>query len=169
MLIVESQSWANTITRPPLEPSLCRITTETMANDELKIFTPIGMLGYSFSEQIFWSTLDDGVDAIILDSGSTDSGPSKLAFGHTSASREAYVRDLTLLVKACHQYKVPVLIGNPPTPTPAPIKSKQTNPPNHLTPTQAPPAATAPTPTSTSSPPSSRKSSRPSPYPRSKS
>ncbi|KAK5653021.1 hypothetical protein OQA88_9307 [Cercophora sp. LCS_1] len=79
---------------------------------ELKIFTPIGMLGYSFSEEIFWSTLADGVDAIIIDSGSTDSGPSKLAFGHTSASHEAYVRDLTLLVKACHRYKVPVLIGS---------------------------------------------------------
>ncbi|KAK0701306.1 hypothetical protein B0H67DRAFT_614359 [Lasiosphaeris hirsuta] len=80
--------------------------------DELKILTPIGMLGYSFSEDIFWSAVEDGVDAIILDSGSTDSGPSKLAFGQTSASREAYVRDLKILVSACHYHGVPVLIGS---------------------------------------------------------
>ncbi|KAK4452238.1 hypothetical protein QBC34DRAFT_457281, partial [Podospora aff. communis PSN243] len=79
---------------------------------ELKILTPIGMLGYSFNEDIFWSAVEDGVDAIILDSGSTDSGPSKLAFGQTSASREAYVRDLKILVTACHYHRVPVLIGS---------------------------------------------------------
>ena len=79
--------------------------------DELKILTPIGMLGYSFNEDIFWAAVEDGVDAIILDSGSTDSGPSKLAFGQTSASKEAYVRDLKILVNACHYHRVPVLIG----------------------------------------------------------
>jgi hypothetical protein len=79
--------------------------------DELRILTPIGMLGYGFSEDIFWSALDDGVDAVILDSGSTDSGPSKLALGSTTVSRKSYERDLSVLVAACHYYNVPLLIG----------------------------------------------------------
>ena len=79
--------------------------------EEIKILTPIGMLGYSFSENLFWSAIEDGVDAIILDSGSTDSGPAKLALGQTTVSRQAYERDLGILVSACHYYRVPVLIG----------------------------------------------------------
>jgi len=79
--------------------------------EEIKILTPIGMLGYSFSENLFWSAIEDGVDAIILDSGSTDSGPAKLALGQTTVSRQAYERDLGILVSACHYYHVPVLIG----------------------------------------------------------
>jgi hypothetical protein len=82
-----------------------------MQTDELKILTPIGMLGYSFNEDLFWSAVEDGVDAIILDSGSTDSGPAKLALGQTTASRQAYERDLKILVEACHHHRVPVLIG----------------------------------------------------------
>lgn len=79
---------------------------------ELKIFTPIGMLGQGFNESIFWETLEKGVDAIILDSGSTDGGPGKLAFGETSVPRSRYERDLGLLVKACQIYRIPVLIGS---------------------------------------------------------
>ncbi|KAK4168311.1 hypothetical protein QBC43DRAFT_296961 [Cladorrhinum sp. PSN259] len=79
---------------------------------ELKILTPIGMLGYSFDERLFWDAIDEGVDAIILDSGSTDSGPVRLALGQTSVAREAYVRDLKVLVSACHYRKVPLLIGS---------------------------------------------------------
>jgi hypothetical protein len=41
---------------------------------ELKIFTPIGMVGYGFSREIFMQTLENGVDGIMADCGSTDSG-----------------------------------------------------------------------------------------------
>ncbi|KAJ5595469.1 uncharacterized protein N7459_001677 [Penicillium hispanicum] len=83
-----------------------------MAKDELRIFTPIGMLGYGFSEQIFWSTMAEGVDAVILDAGSTDSGPSKLALGKSTGTRQAYERDLGVLVAGCHVYRKPLLIGS---------------------------------------------------------
>ncbi|KAK4234663.1 hypothetical protein C8A03DRAFT_18477 [Achaetomium macrosporum] len=83
-----------------------------MVSGEIKILTPTGMLGYSFSEDLFWSAVKDGVDAIILDSGSTDSGPAKLALGQTTTSRQAYERDLRILVSACHHHRVPVLIGS---------------------------------------------------------
>ncbi|KAK9242274.1 hypothetical protein V1506DRAFT_548088 [Lipomyces tetrasporus] len=80
--------------------------------DDLRILTPIGMLGYGFSEALFWAAVEDGVDAVILDSGSTDSGPSKLALGTTTVSRQSYERDLSILVAACHSHKVPLLIGS---------------------------------------------------------
>lgn len=80
--------------------------------DELRIFTPIGQLGQGWSEQIFWDTLDSGVDAIIIDGGSTDSGPGRLALGKPNVPRSRLVRDLNMLVQACHTHNVPVLIGS---------------------------------------------------------
>jgi hypothetical protein len=78
---------------------------------ELRIFTPIGTVGYGFSEEVYWSTMAEGVDAVILDSGSTDSGPAKLALGISTGTRKAYERDLGILVAGCHVYKKPLLIG----------------------------------------------------------
>jgi Domain of unknown function (DUF4387)/Acyclic terpene utilisation family protein AtuA len=80
--------------------------------DEVRILTPIGMIGYGFSEKLVLKALESGVDAIIADSGSTDSGPSKLALGTTTVTVEAYERDLTMLLKATSFYKVPILIGS---------------------------------------------------------
>ncbi|KAF3935716.1 hypothetical protein ABW19_dt0208484 [Dactylella cylindrospora] len=80
--------------------------------DELKIFTPIGQLGQGFSENIFWDALEAGVDAIIIDGGSTDSGPGRLALGKTNVPKAGLARDIELLVKACHIHNVPVLIGS---------------------------------------------------------
>jgi hypothetical protein len=67
----------------------------TKIRDSLNIFTPIGCVGYGYSTKIFWDTIDNyDVDAIICDSGSTDSGPQKLALGHTTVPRESYEADL---------------------------------------------------------------------------
>jgi hypothetical protein len=54
---------------------------------ELRILTPIGMLGYGFNQDLFWAAIEEGVDAVILDSGSTDSGPAKLALENTTVTR----------------------------------------------------------------------------------
>ncbi|KAK5956201.1 hypothetical protein OHC33_002775 [Knufia fluminis] len=80
--------------------------------DELRIFTPVGQLGQGWSEQIFWDTLDSGVDAIILDGGSTDSGPGRLALGKPNVPRSRLARDIGMLVQACHTHNVPALIGS---------------------------------------------------------
>jgi Acyclic terpene utilisation family protein AtuA len=80
--------------------------------DELRILTPIGMVGYGFSKELFCAAIEEGVDAIIVDAGSTDSGPSKLALGNTTVTREGYERDLGILVAACHSHRVPILIGS---------------------------------------------------------
>jgi len=80
--------------------------------DELRILTPIGQLGQGWSEQIFWETLESGIDAIIIDGGSTDSGPGRLALGKPNVPRSRLAKDIGTLAKACHLYNIPVLIGS---------------------------------------------------------
>ncbi|KIW33929.1 uncharacterized protein PV07_00743 [Cladophialophora immunda] len=80
--------------------------------DELRIFTPVGQFGQGWNSSVFWDVVDSGVDAIIADAGSTDSGPGRLALGKTAASPQGYKRDFGELVKACHTHGVRCLIGS---------------------------------------------------------
>lgn len=85
---------------------------EKRGADELRILTPVGMLGYGFPVADFWRGVDAGADAIVIDSGSTDNGPQELALGHRTCSDQAYRRDLELMLEACATRKIPVLIGS---------------------------------------------------------
>jgi hypothetical protein len=81
------------------------------------IVTPTGMLGYGFDEEELNHGLElaaqKGVPtAIIVDSGSTDSGPSKLALGTMTCPRASYTRDLRKLIQAVRKYRIPLLIGS---------------------------------------------------------
>ena len=81
------------------------------------IVTPIGMLGYGLNEQQTASDLRIHVSsniptAIILDSGSTDSGPDKLALGNMTCPRSAYVRDLAKLLELVHEFRVPLIFSS---------------------------------------------------------
>ena len=81
------------------------------------IATPVGMLGYGFDSDELVQGLEclqsSSVPvAIILDSGSTDSGPQKLALGSMTCPRSAYKDDLRKLVAASVFFKVPVIIGS---------------------------------------------------------
>ncbi|RYP32718.1 hypothetical protein DL767_005052 [Monosporascus sp. MG133] len=81
------------------------------------IVTPTGMLGYGVKEEETERVLErlapTGVPtALIIDAGSTDSGPSKLALGSTTAPRKAYVRDLTALLALVHKFKVPLIFSS---------------------------------------------------------
>lgn len=82
-----------------------------------QIVAPTGTMGYGFIEHQVVEELKrlksiSTPTAIILDSGSTDSGPSRLALGHMNAPRSSYVRDLGILLKAVVKYKVPLLVGS---------------------------------------------------------
>ncbi|KAH8807575.1 hypothetical protein F5884DRAFT_703760, partial [Xylogone sp. PMI_703] len=82
-----------------------------------RILTPIGMLGYGFDEDLNYSCLQDITKenvpvAIILDSGSTDSGPEKLALSTTTTPLSSYKRDLKKLLALSHEFSVPVLISS---------------------------------------------------------
>ncbi|KAF5586931.1 hypothetical protein FPCIR_7740 [Fusarium pseudocircinatum] len=82
-----------------------------------QIITPVGMLGYGFDEALTHYELSRLVPtgiptAIILDSGSTDSGPQKLALGSMSCPRSAYEKDLTKLLRLVHTFRVPLIFGS---------------------------------------------------------
>lgn len=81
------------------------------------IITPVGMLGYGFDEPQTRNELGRLVStgvatAIILDSGSTDSGPQKLALGSMSCPRSAYHQDLTKLLRLLYDFRVPLIFGS---------------------------------------------------------
>jgi hypothetical protein len=68
------------------------------------------MLGYGYPEDEFWRCVDEGVDAIVVDSGSTDPGPYLLGLGKTLVTDESYVRDLRPMLQAAGERRIPVLI-----------------------------------------------------------
>lgn len=77
-----------------------------------RILTPTGMLGYGYPEQDFWDCVERGVDAIVVDSGSTDPGPYLLALGATLVSDASYLRDLRPMLQAAHRHGIPLFIGS---------------------------------------------------------
>lgn len=80
--------------------------------DEIKILTPVGMLGYGFPVEDYQRGLDRNPDAVILDSGSTDPGPYMLGTGSTMVKPRAYVRDLKVILEGIGNRKIPLLIGS---------------------------------------------------------
>lgn len=75
------------------------------------------MLGYGFDELLTAAELaklvPTGVPtAIILDSGSTDSGPEKLALGGMTCPRAAYLKDLTKMIRLVRTFRVPLIFAS---------------------------------------------------------
>ena len=79
---------------------------------ELKILTPVGMLGYGIPAEHFWRGVDREPDAIVVDSGSTDPGPYQLGLGAMLVSRQAYMADLGLLLQACAERKILLIVSS---------------------------------------------------------
>ena len=84
----------------------------TTSNDEIRILTPSGMLGYGFPIDHFKKGLALKPHAITIDAGSTDSGPQKLGLGEMTCSREAYVKDIEVLLEGQRAARVPLLISS---------------------------------------------------------
>lgn len=95
-------------------------TSLSLAQEPLcHVITPIGMLGYGFDALLTHEALKELASkhsntpaAIIVDSGSTDSGPSKLALGGMTCPRSAYERDMAHLMALAHEFTVPILISS---------------------------------------------------------
>lgn len=79
---------------------------------EVRILTPLGMLGYGFPESSFAAGLECEPHAIACDAGSTDAGPHKLGKGVGIVSRMATRRDLALMIKAGRRHGIPVIVGS---------------------------------------------------------
>ncbi|KAF2107393.1 hypothetical protein BDV96DRAFT_653739 [Lophiotrema nucula] len=81
------------------------------------IVTPVGCLGYGLDaditeEELIRLSTSPAPTAIILDSGSTDSGPARLALGKLGSPRSSYVRDLKKLLRLVHRYHVPLIFSS---------------------------------------------------------
>lgn len=83
------------------------------------IITPVGMLGYSFDTSLTYQALIHHTAkfpktpiALILDSGSTDSGPAKLALGGMTCPRSAYEHDFRELLSLSHEFGAKILISS---------------------------------------------------------
>lgn len=78
----------------------------------LKILSPCGILGYGFPDQSLQRALELGIDAIIVDAGSTDAGPHKLAENKSIVSKVSLENDMTRIVKAANELGIPLIIGS---------------------------------------------------------
>lgn len=80
--------------------------------DAIKYLVPVGMLGGGFSEQFFLDAMDETIDFIAVDSGSTDGGANNLGQNLPFFSRAAVKRDLTLMLTAARRLDIPMLVGS---------------------------------------------------------
>jgi hypothetical protein len=75
-------------------------------------FLSVGALGAGFFEASLLHGLDQRIDFIGADAGSTDGGPKALSGGNANFSRSACKRDLQLLLLAARSVDVPFIVGS---------------------------------------------------------
>jgi len=83
-----------------------------MMNDEIRVFTPSGMLGYGIPAESMARGAALSPHVVTIDSGSTDSGPQKLGLGSMTCSREAYIKDISLILRQAVPKRIPVFISS---------------------------------------------------------
>ena len=83
-----------------------------MKKDVLRVLVPSGMLGYGFPLAAFQRGMGMAPDFISVDSGSTDSGPQKLALGSMTCSRSAYTEEIEIILAGGLMNKIPVFISS---------------------------------------------------------
>lgn len=80
--------------------------------DEIRAFSPTGMLGSGYPEASLVRAMAWKPHFIGCDSGSTDGGPYFLGTGTSMFSRQAVKRDMRLMLLATRQADIPLLIGS---------------------------------------------------------
>lgn len=78
----------------------------------MTIYAPAGMLGYGIPERSFELGMSLNPDVLAVDAGSTDPGPYYLGSGTSFTNRDMVKRDLTLILRAAHEERIPVIIGS---------------------------------------------------------
>ena len=82
-----------------------------MEDQELRIYSPSGILGYGYQEDSFQRAMEKNPHLIACDGGSTDPGPNYLGMGEAFVGRDAAKRDLKNMLIAGHDRKIPVIVG----------------------------------------------------------
>lgn len=83
-----------------------------MIDGPIKILVPTGSLGAGAREDEIRYGIARGAHAIATDAGSTDSGAAYLALGISKNNRGSVKRDLTLLMKAAMEARIPLIVGS---------------------------------------------------------
>ncbi|MBI4183849.1 MAG: acyclic terpene utilization AtuA family protein [Proteobacteria bacterium] len=81
-------------------------------DDEVRIVSPIAILGYGINAESLAKAMALGPSMIGADSGSTDCGPYYLGAGEMYQSRLSMKRDLGLLLRAALGARIPLLVGS---------------------------------------------------------
>ncbi|MEW6216541.1 MAG: acyclic terpene utilization AtuA family protein [Candidatus Bipolaricaulota bacterium] len=79
---------------------------------EHRVLSPTAILGYGFPSQSFGRGIERNPDIIAVDAGSTDPGPYYLGAGESFTTRDAVLRDLSLLLPAAVDGGIPLIIGS---------------------------------------------------------
>ncbi|GEQ50264.1 acyclic terpene utilization AtuA family protein [Tetragenococcus koreensis] len=80
--------------------------------EELRVLVPNGMLGYGFPLEDFERGMKRQPHGIVVDAGSTDSGPQKLALGEMTCPESAYYKELSVLVPAAKKAGIPLIVSS---------------------------------------------------------
>ena len=78
--------------------------------DSVRIIVPVGMLGGGFPAETITRGITLGAHAIVVDGGSTDSGPYYLGTGTAKTTEAAVRRDLSLLLAAAVEHRIPLIV-----------------------------------------------------------
>jgi hypothetical protein len=78
----------------------------------MTVLAPEGMLGYGIPARSLDEGMRRGPAAIAVDAGSTDPGPYYLGAGVPFTSRRAVKRDLSMILDAAVERRIPVLVGS---------------------------------------------------------
>lgn len=82
-----------------------------MNEGPIRILVPTGSLGAGAREEEVRYGIERGAHAIATDAGSTDSGAAYLALGISKNNRGSVKRDLTILMRAAAEAKIPLIVG----------------------------------------------------------
>ena len=78
----------------------------------IKVLVPTGALGITYCKKALDRGLKEKPDIIVVDGGSTDSGPAYLGKGKSKYSRSSTKSEWKTLMVAREKLKIPLLIGS---------------------------------------------------------
>ena len=78
----------------------------------ITVLTPTGTLGYGFGAEALARGMSLQPDVIAVDAGSTDPGPHYLGAGEPLVSRLSMKRELTDLINASREARIPLIVGS---------------------------------------------------------
>lgn len=80
--------------------------------EEIRVLSPTAILGYGFPESSFEEGMKRKPHVIAVDAGSTDPGPYYLGAGYSFTDKGSVKRDLSIMIPAALDAKIPVIIGS---------------------------------------------------------